>query len=40
MYELEHAAPGIAAAGVEVINCSPGTALRCFRQARLEDAIE
>jgi hypothetical protein len=40
MYELEHAAPGIAAAGVEVINCSPGSALRCFRQARLEDAIE
>lgn len=40
MYELEHAAPGIRDAGVEVVNCSPGSALRCFPHARLEDAIE
>ena len=25
--------------GVEVINCSPGTELRCFRTAKLEDVL-
>lgn len=33
------AAADIAAAGTEVINASPGSALRCFQAQRLEDAL-
>lgn len=29
----------LAAAGVEIVNCTPGSAIRCFRVARLEDVV-
>lgn len=32
-------APEIAAAGIRVINCSPGSALNCFEKANLQDII-
>ena len=38
-YELEYAAPGIAARGVEVVNCSPGSALTCFPRADILDVL-
>lgn len=33
------AVPDLERAGVEVINCTPGSALMCFPIARLEDVI-
>lgn len=33
------AAPGLAAAGIEVINCSRATSLDCFPRAALEDVL-
>lgn len=32
-------AEGLAAQGIEVINCSTETALGCFKRARLEDVL-
>lgn len=31
--------PDLARAGVDVINCTPGSALNCFAMARIEDAL-
>ena len=39
-YEIEYAAPAIAARGVQVVNCSPGSALTCFPIADLAAALE
>jgi hypothetical protein len=33
------AIPGLKSAGVEVINCTPVTALKCFHQMSLKDAF-
>lgn len=33
-------APFMRARGIEVINCTPGSALHCFKQRSLEDALE
>lgn len=37
--EFARAVPDLARAGVEVINCTQGSALRCFPMADLEDAL-
>ena len=39
IHHMEKAAPIIAKLGVEVINCSPNSALDCFAKMRLKDAI-
>lgn len=36
---LDGVAPAIAALGVEVLNCSPGSALSAFRRMKLEEAL-
>lgn len=33
-------APALRAKGIEVVNCTPGTALHCFKEEKLEDALE
>lgn len=36
---FEPMARALADRGVDVVNCTPGSALRCFRRARLEDEL-
>lgn len=33
---FDSAAPLLAAAGIDVVNCTPGSAIRCFRQSTVE----
>lgn len=37
---FNQAAPFLRARGIEVINCTPDSALHCFKKQRLEDALE
>lgn len=36
---FDRLATDLAAEGVDVVNCSPGTALECFKKATIEDAL-
>lgn len=39
MREFERGAPEFAKRGIEIINCTPGSALKCFPYQPIEDAI-